>query len=54
MFKRLSRHFVSSTSDFLTKAQRAIELIRAEVPECCRGHFLIAADAATETTVTAR
>jgi hypothetical protein len=32
------RHFVSSTSDFLTKAQQAIELIRAEVPECCCGH----------------
>jgi predicted ATPase len=34
------RHFVDSTSDFLVKAQRAIGLIRAELPGCCRSHIL--------------
>lgn len=34
-----NRHFVPATSDFLTKAQLAIELIRAELPECCRSHL---------------
>jgi len=43
-----NRQFVSATTDFLSKAQHAITLIRAELPECCRGH-LPAAGAAAET-----
>jgi predicted ATPase len=30
------RFFVDSTTDFLDKAQRALALIRAELPPCCR------------------
>src|SRR5689334_21463843 len=30
------RFFVESTHEFLSKAQRAIELIRQDVPDCCR------------------
>jgi predicted ATPase len=32
------RFIVESTTDFLTKAAKAVELIRKELPECCRGH----------------
>jgi hypothetical protein len=28
---------VDSAADFLDKGRRAIELLRAEVPACCRG-----------------
>ena len=41
-----SRHVVGSTSDFLTKAQRAIELICAELPECCSRQTRAASDTA--------
>ena len=32
------RFFVESTDDFITKAIRAVDLIRNEVPDCCKGH----------------
>lgn len=32
------RFIVEAASDFITKAARAIEILRAEVPECCRTH----------------
>ncbi len=32
------RFFVEPTEDFLHKAARALALLRAEVPECCRHH----------------
>lgn len=32
------RFFVESGADFLEKARRAVELIRAELPECCKEH----------------
>lgn len=32
------RVFVESSDDFLKKVEYAIELIRAELPECCRSH----------------
>jgi predicted ATPase len=31
------RFFVPASSDFLEKAARTIEMLRAEMPECCRG-----------------
>lgn len=34
------RMVVESTPDFLAKAARVIELIRAELPLCCRAHVL--------------
>jgi predicted ATPase len=35
------RHFVvESTSQFLEKAARTLELLRAEMPECCRRHVV--------------
>jgi predicted ATPase len=40
------RFVVPATTDFLDKAARALELIRAEVPECCRHHALPAPVAA--------
>ena len=33
-----NRVIIESESDFLSKAARAVEAIRAELPECCRGH----------------
>ena len=33
-----NRHFVESAESFLAKAACAIELIRGELPECCRTH----------------
>jgi len=32
------RFFVESSDAFLKKVEYAIELIRAELPECCRSH----------------
>jgi predicted ATPase len=32
------RFFVESTTDFLEKAHRALQLVRAELPACCREH----------------
>lgn len=37
-----NRHIVSSAVDFLAKATRALELIRAQLPDCCRTHGLAA------------
>jgi predicted ATPase len=34
------RFFVESSADFLEKAARAIALIRAELPACCREHVI--------------
>lgn len=34
------RFFVESTADFLQKALRAVELLRQELPPCCRKHLL--------------
>jgi predicted ATPase len=33
-----NRHFVDSHLSVVDKAAHALELIRAELPECCRGH----------------
>lgn len=33
-----NRHVVSSGVDFVSKSTRALELIRAELPRCCRTH----------------
>lgn len=33
------RFEISSTDDFFEKASRAVEIIRGEVPACCRSHF---------------
>ena len=32
------RFFVDSREDFLVKAAEVLRLLRAELPECCRGH----------------
>ncbi len=32
------RFFVDETADFLTKLNRVVALVRAEVPDCCRGN----------------
>jgi hypothetical protein len=32
------RFLVDASTDFLTKASRAIEILRAELPACCRQH----------------
>ena len=32
------RYVVDATPDFLTKSARALEVLRGEVPECCRHH----------------
>ncbi len=34
------RFVVDATPDFLAKAARVLELIRAELPECCRDHVV--------------
>jgi predicted ATPase len=34
------RFLVESASEFLDKAAEALELLRAEMPECCRGHVV--------------
>jgi predicted ATPase len=34
------RFIIESTVDFLSKAQTAIALLRAELPECCRSHVV--------------
>lgn len=33
-----NRIFIDSSEDFLTKAQRALEIIRGELPDCCKHH----------------
>ena len=32
------RFTIEAAPDFLTKAKRALEILRAEMPECCRSH----------------
>jgi predicted ATPase len=32
------RHVIAPTKDFLGKAEQALEILRAEMPECCRNH----------------
>jgi hypothetical protein len=34
------RYVVESAMDFLEKAQRAIEILRGELPPCCQEHLL--------------
>jgi len=34
------RFMVESSSDFLDKAARALEILRAEMPECCQRHVI--------------
>ena len=36
-----NRHVITSEDDFLTKAARALEAIRAQLPPCCRSHRLM-------------
>ena len=36
--KHPNRYLIDSTSDFLTKAARALAILREQVPECCRHH----------------
>lgn len=38
------RFVVESSADFLDKAARALEILRAEVPECCRSHVVPSVD----------
>jgi hypothetical protein len=40
------RVFVESTDDFMKKAQHAIELLRAQMPACCRSHVVPVAEPA--------
>ena len=35
------RRFVEADPDFVAKISHALELLRAEVPECCGGHFVV-------------
>ena len=37
--KHPRRFIVDPTSDFLAKSKRAIEILRSEMPECCRDHI---------------
>lgn len=32
------RHFIAASDDFLTKVTHALEVVRGELPECCRRH----------------
>lgn len=32
------RWLIESSADFLDKAARALDVLRGELPECCRGH----------------
>jgi hypothetical protein len=38
--KHPRRFFVETSPDFLTKAARALEILRGELPECCRRHVI--------------
>ena len=47
------RFLIEASADFLTKAERAVTIVRAEVPACCRqGNLAQALDGASETTST--
>jgi predicted ATPase len=39
------RYVIDSAPDFLTKAARTLEVLRAELPECCRGHRIAGLEA---------
>jgi predicted ATPase len=41
------RFIVESAADFLSKAQQAIEILRGEMPECCRRHLVPSVDQRT-------
>lgn len=32
------RYIIDAASDFMSKAERAMEILERELPECCRGH----------------
>jgi predicted ATPase len=38
------RFVIPNTWDFMEKVQHALTHLRAEVPECCRGHFALGVD----------
>jgi predicted ATPase len=40
------RFIVSATPDFLGKARRTLEILREELPDCCRGHVEVALQSA--------
>lgn len=42
------RFIVDASEDFLRKAARALDLLRAEMPECCRTHVVPALEAVDE------
>jgi hypothetical protein len=51
------RYVIEATSDFITKARKALEILRQELPECCRDHATQALDnpsAPANTDVVAR
>ena len=39
-FFHVSRFFVDAASDFLEKGSRALAILRAEMPVCCRNHVV--------------
>lgn len=41
------RFFIENATDFITKARRAIEILRYEIPACCRRHVIPAVDGGT-------
>jgi predicted ATPase len=44
------RFIVESATDFLSKARQAIAILRAEMPECCRKHFIPVIDSMPDET----
>lgn len=38
------RYFIKSSDDFMSKAQRAIEVLRGELPMCCKSHVVPTSD----------
>ena len=43
------RFFVEASSDFLDKAAHALEILRRELPECCRAHVVPVVDERSRT-----
>jgi len=43
------RFVIEATPDFLTKAARVLEILRAELPECCRHHVVAEIDRSSRT-----
>jgi hypothetical protein len=39
------RYIVEAARDFIVKAERALDILHEELPECCRGHAARARDA---------